>query len=794
MRRWAGVIAWLAATLAAHHSGAQQEQPIVREIEIRYVGPETVSRAIVRANIQITVGQSLSREMIEQDVKNLIATGFFFDVRVLEESVANGVKVIYQVQGKATIKEILFEGNVRYKADRLQREVDMKAGDILDELKAHVGTQKIAEMYQKAGYPDVKVEYNVSVDRDTGKCVLRFKVTEGPRVFIEKIDIQGNKAFPDGRLLKIMKTRKRWWGSWFSGTGVLKDEQFKEDLESLRAFYQSNGYLDMEIRDTKIDRISTKWMVIRIVIFEGTQYKVGEILIEGNTLFPTVELQRRLPMTAGMTFTPEGLTADTTALENYYGARGYLDTNVRAIRVANIETGRMDLTYTIHEGELTYIELVEIRGNTKTKDKVIRRELAVAPGDIYDTVRVDASVARLKNLNYFSKVEAVPELTPVPNRRNLVVNVEEQRTGSVTFGAGFSSIDNLLGFVELTQGNFDLFNPPSFTGGGQKLRLLAQLGTERQDFVLSYVQPWFLDRRISLGFDAYHRTSNFLSNDFEQKVTGGSITLNRALSEFTRGGVAYSLQDINLDVVNNASQQLQSQNGTTLRSAMLFTYVFDSRNNLFLTTRGNRTELAAELIGGPLGGQESAYKWNASTTFYFPMPRKGHVLQVLGAIGVVQAFGATRGNATNVTETVIDIDKTTGMTNIVTVLKPINPVPIFDRFFLGGANNLRGFEFRDVGPKDINDQPIGGNTSVNGTVEYSLPVIERVRFAVFFDIGEVKQDSYSFSLNSLKADVGAGVRLNLPVGPLRLDYGWPIITDPRSGESGQIQFSVGYQF
>ena len=790
MRRllW-GLLTIFAVVVPSTHSWAQEapEEVIVREIEVRFSGPETVNRSVVMANIQTTVGKPRTREMIEQDVRNLINTGYFYDVRVLEEPVVDGVRIVFQVQGKATIKEILMEGNKRFKEERLKREYSQKVGDSLDERKAHDDAHKMQDLYQKSGYPDSKVIYEVSIDKDTGKAILKFTVHEGERVFIKQIKFTGNKAFPDNRLLKIMKTRRHWWGSWLAGTGVLKEEDFKEDLDKLRDYYDSNGYIDMEIRGTHTERVGPKWMVITIDLYEGSQYKVGSVTIEGNKLFPTPDLEKHLKMTSGKTFTPTAMAADQKALEDYYGGRGYLDTSARPIRAPNVETGRIDMTYSIHEGELTYIEKVEIRGNTKTKDKVIRRELAVNPGEIYDTVRVDRSVERLKNLGYFSKVEATPEPTDVPNRKDLVLNLEEQRTGSVTFGAGFSSIDSLLGFVEITQGNFDLFNWPSFTGGGEKLRLRLQVGFKRQDEVLSFVEPWFLDQKLSLGFDAFHHNSNFLSAEYSEQRTGIDLWLEKALNDFIRGRIEYGIQDIDLNVDNTASRELSTQNGSHTRSSVTGTLVYDTRDSVFLTTRGNRTEVSAELAGGPMGGNVDDYKLNAKTSFYFPFFDK-QVLQLVGAVGVVDSFGSTRGSGSNVIETVVQ----GGVTN--TVRRSIDPVPIFDRYFLGGANTLRGFAFRQVSPKDGFGEPIGGNGFVNATAEYTYPIVERVRGAFFFDIGNVYQNAYDFSLNNMKSDAGIGVRLNLPIGPLRLDYGYPIMTDQSSGRTGKIQFSVGYQF
>ncbi len=778
-------VAVMSSCLWAQDAG---DEDIVRDIEVRFVGPETVNRSIIMANIQTAVGKPRSRDVIEQDVRNLINTGYFFDVRVLEEPVVDGVRIVFQVQGKATIKEIQIEGEKKFKDARLRKESSQKVGDSLDERKAHDDAQKMQDLYQKAGYPDAKVTYEVGLDKDTGKAVLTFKVQEGERVLVKEIKFTGNKAYTEQRLCKLLKTRRHWWGSWLAGTGVLKEEDFNEDLDKIRDFYHSNGYIDMDIRGTRTQRVGRKWMVIYIDLFEGVQYKVGTVVIDGNHLFPTTELEKHLKMTTGKTFTPTGMSADQKALSDYYGARGYLDTDVRTIRAPNVETGRIDMTYAIREGELTYIEKIEIRGNSKTKDKVIRRELAVHPGEIYDSVRVDRSVERLKNLGYFSKVEADPEPTDVPNRKDLALNLEEQRTGSVNFGAGFSSVDSLIGFVEMTQGNFDLFNWPTFTGGGQKLRLRLQLGLKRQDEILSFVEPWFLDRKLSLGFDLFHHAANYLSTEYNEQSTGASLSLEKAFTEFLRGQIQYSIQYISISMDKSASPELQSQGNSYLRSSVSGTVTYDTRDSVFLTTHGTHTEVNAEVAGSELGGNVNVYKLNLTSSVFFPLPNQ-QVFELLGAARVVDAFGSTEANGTNVIETIVN---GTGPKRSLT--RPVNPVPIFDRLFLGGANTLRGFAFRQVGPKDVNDQPVGGNTSLNGTAEYSYPIIERVRGAVFFDIGNVYPNAYEITASDLKSDAGIGLRLNLPIGPLQLDYGYPIMTDSQTGRVGKFQFRVGYQF
>ena len=781
MKRW--LILLICCVACGPLWALEEDGPIVREIEIRFVGPESVNRAVVRANIQTTVGKPLAHDSVEQDVRTLIGTGFFLDVRVLEEAIKDGVRVVYRVTGKATLKEVSVEGGKLIRNDRLKREITLKVGDVFDERKAHESALKMVELYQKSGFPDAKVEPVSSIDVDTGKAVLKFQVTEVDRVFIQAIKISGNKAVPTPALLKLIKTKRRWYGSFLAGSGVLKDEQFAEDLEKIRDHYRSKGYIDVEIKGTRIERVEKQWMVVHIDLFEGQQYKVGNVKIEGNKLFTATALQKYLKMNSGQTFTPDGLSKDIKTLEDFYGSRGYLDTRVNSKRDANVDTGRLDLAYLVLEGELTYIEKVVIRGNTKTKDKVIRRELAVAPGDIYNTVRIDASKERLKNLGYFSKIEATPEPTTVPNRRDLAVQVEEQRTGNVTFGAGFSSIDSLIGFVEVTQGNFDLFNWPGFTGGGQKARVRAQMGFKRQDFVASFAEPWFLEQRLLLGVDLFHTRNSYLSTEFTESSTGGSLRFEKALNDFMRAEVKYTIQNLDLSVSRNASEEMLSQQGTKLRSSVLLSLVQDSRDSVFLTTRGVRSEVSMEIAGGPLGGDVADYKLNAKSSVFFPFFDR-QILEIVGAVGVVNAFGRTSGSGA-----IVDEDPSPFLH-----LVKVNDVPMYDRYFLGGANTLRGFRYGQVGPKDINGEPVGGNTSFNATAEYSVPVVERVRMAVFFDIGEVEKDSFSFNSGDLKSDAGLGVRLNLPVGPLRLDYGYPLQTDSQSGKNGKIQFSVGYQF
>lgn len=771
------------------------DRPIVREIEIKRIGPVPVSDAVVRANIRTEVGKPLRRNILDEDVRALYNTGNFLNVRVTREPVEDGVKIIFTLQGKATVKDVQIKGAQKIPLGRLKKKIKVKNGDVLDERKVIEDERKLRDYYQSKGFQNSEVRHEIKVDEDTGNAAVTYLIEEGDKVYIQSVDFVGNDAFPSKRLRRLLKTRHRWWMSWLTQTGVLKDEQFDEDLDRLKLFYRNEGYIDMEVLKVDYEKPRPNRLIIRIHIHEGVQYKVGQVKIQGNELFPENELMAELKMTEGQTFTPPGLSKDLEALRDYYGARGYIDAVIRPVRSANIETGRMDITYVIAENERSYIQKINISGNVKTKDKVIRRELAVAPGDVFDMVRVKRSRERLQNLGYFSKVESTPESTDVAGRKNLNISVEEQKTGDLSFGAGFSSIDALVAFAEIKQGNFDLFNPPTFTGGGQKLRLRTQLGTKRQDYILSFTEPWFLDRQLALGFDAYHSEARFFSEFYTEGRTGADVRLSKPLFEYIRGEITWKHEivdifdvkkpqfaaggnqfDLQREANNAAPQVIVDQQGATHLNTVTVSFDRDTRNNVFLTTDGNRAQLSFEL-GTPLGDEEF-WKVDSRTTFYFGFFEKKHVLQLLFATGVA--------------------DKISG-----------DDMPFFEKFYLGGGNSLRGFRFRDVGPKVPRDpkplvppkkpnlgvgEPVGGKTYAWSTVEYTIPVITRVRFAIFFDIGQVWERTFQYDINDLNSDAGFGLRLDLPIGPVRLDYAFPLQTDEFNDGGGRFNFNVGYQF
>ena len=803
--RWGLVLLAAASQLALAQTAA-----IVKKIEIRHEGPPAASDALIRANIRAKEGEPYNPNTVADDVSALWKTGFFYNVQQFRESFEDGLKLIYQVQGNPTVTQIRFTGNRKFSTAKLQKKTSSKVGEPLDPRKLFNDTQELLKLYQNAGLRQTEIKPVSVIDNKLGKGTVTFQIAEAPKVKIRDVDFVGAEAFKQRKLRHQIKTRRHWMFSWLTGSGVLKEDEFQEDKERLAEFYRNEGFLDFDIKEVKFEQVSPRWLIVHFQVYEGARYRVGSVEFQGNTLFTADEImsgaivrvgpriRRGLTLTPGRRFSPKELASDREGVEDYYGARGYIDAQVAPLRLPNTEKGTIDLLYRINEGKKAFIEKIEIKGNTKTKDRVIRRELAVNPGEVFDMVRVRLSTNRLYGLNYFAKVDAQQEPTEMPERRNLVIGVEEKGTGDIRAGLGFSTIDELVGFVEISQGNFALFKPPYFLGtcAGQKIRLRAHVGTARQDYQLTFIEPWFLGHKLALSTDFEYRELRYYGDMYDVKLMGARVSLTRTLwNDFWLGSVGYNLENIGLvnlpgPVVSLGPDgtptthypvpaEIRKDAGYTLESKILTSLAYDTRNSVLLPNRGQRTAFAAEVGGGPLGGDADFYKLQLSTSRYFRGLAPGHVLELTGRIGVVDSYG-------------FDQD-----------------VHLFERFFLGGLTSLRGYKFRSIGPYNLGPaaypgdppagtEPVGGRTMWFAGAEYSIPIIERLRLAAFYDIGNVYPNAYSFkTLNSdygfYTDNWGVGIRLNIPMlGPLRLDYALPLTHDRFVGSSGRFQFGVGF--
>ena len=744
--------------------GQEVQAPIVKSIDIQFAGPATVSKERILNNMRTKIGRPYSIGVAEEDVRNLYQTTKVFNVRIFGDPTPDGIKVIVVVQTKGTVKEVFIEGASQISASKLRKQISTKPGTELTESDVEADRQKILSLYQEKGYKDTDVKTEIKTDDKTGKSTVTFAIAEAGKTVIRRINFEGNEHFSAKQLRKVIKTRKHTLFSFLDKSGHVDKDQLSQDIDALREFYQKHGYEDVKIGDPAVTRTEGKADVeLSFSIQEGPQYHVGSVTVTATKLFTTKEIDTALLLREGSVYSPEGVQADVKRIQDAYGSRGYIDTQVTPVMTPGANQ-QISLTYRIDEGAQSYVERVDISGNTRTKDKVIRRELAVGPGDVYNSVLAEASKARLKNLNYFERVDVFPSDTMVPGKKDMNVVVSEKRTGSLNFGAGYSTIDSVLGFVEVTQSNFDITNWPTFTGGGERFRARAQVGAQRKDFIVSLTEPYFLDYQLAVGGELFYHDADYLSTIYNQRNYGFDLYTRKAINDVLSWRLDYRLEDItiyNVDI--NASQTFKDDEGTHLKSQISPSLVYDTRDSVFLTRKGTRAELTAYVSGGPLGGNDSVYGADLQAAHYISLPWDT-ILTFAGEVATVDNWSSS------------------------------DHVPIFDRLYLGGSNNLRGFKFRDVGPKDQNNDSIGGNTMARLTAEYTYPIVDRVRGAFFYDTGFVNSAAYSFGGSNIASDVGIGLRLDLPIGPIRLDYGYPVQKGDATSTSGHFNFNIGYQF
>ncbi len=765
------ILATLLATAGLFAQPAPPPLPTVGEIKLEFKGVKNVSDDAVMVNLQIREGMEYDQTLVDRSIRSLYNTRFFefIEARV-EEMGKDEVRVVFLIQPKFRVSQIRIRGNRKVKTRRLEDKIKSRNSGILDERQVAEDKEEIEKYYRDKGYTNVEADYRIVRDELTGFGVVTFIIDEGAKLKIKAVTFSGNEAVVSKKLRKTVKTKK--WGpfSWLLSTGRFNDITFQEDLDKLRNYYKERGYLDIDISDSDVtlDYPTRKTIAININVDEGKQYRVGEITIEGNTLFISERLMRGLRLRTGDVFAPEKLDEDREALTDFYGLVGYLDTRVGVDRKPNIATGDIDLNYRIREGDRVYLESILIEGNTKTKSVVLLRELALAPGQVFNMVRMKNSKARLENTRFFEAVDLTPEATNIPGRRNLKITVQEGRTGQFQFGAGFSSLENGSFFAELSQSNFDLFNWRSFfQGDGQKFRLRFQIGSRSNSFVLAFEEPWLFEQRLAVGFELFRSETDFNSSIFNEKRSGFEVYLRKRLIGLWVARLSYRFEVVDItDVSSFAPIFILDEAGERTVSKIGLSLIRDTRNDLIFTSKGSRIAVTTQFAG--LGGDTDYIRMQARGAKYIPTFDVGkQVVSIIGSFGILEATGS-------------------------------DPVPFFDRFFLGGPDDLRGFEFREVGPKRADSQgrqePSGGNTMGFLSVEYTIKIAGPLRVAAFYDWGFVNEGSADFSFSDANSNWGFGVRLMVLNNPLRLDFGIPITSDEFNDEGNQFNFSFGTRF
>jgi outer membrane protein insertion porin family len=734
-------------------------------LDVQVEGNKNVSGATIISKIKVRPGQVYSQRLIDEDIKRLYETGFFTDIAVDLREKPEGLIVIFKVKETPWIDRIEFKGNRIFRAEKLMEFMKTKPAQFLDKWKLKTDIEEIKRKYLEKGYSNIDIKYQLDVDKNTNKAVINVIINEGIRVSVRKIEFSGNKAVKSKKLLKLMKTRKK---RFFFTSGAYKEDVFKDDLDRIKSYYQGKGYLDVSL-EPKLNYDKTgRWLYIKILVKEGKQYKVGKLNISGNKAFPTEELLKVLELKKEKPFSYEGLKQDVGKLQDFYFDKGYISAKIETIPVTDPKTGLVDISYKINENEIAYVNKIDIVGNVKTKDVVIRRELRLHPGDKFEGEKLKRSRQRLENLGYFEDINFDVKPTKEPNKDDLLVRVKETKTGEFSFGAGYSSVDEFIGFVELNQRNFDIANPPTFTGGGQRLSLRAEIGTVRKDYDLSFTEPWIFGNPLSFGFDLYQRTrerERDVGYAYDEKRKGGDLRLGKELSEYNRLYLKYRLDKIDIsNVEEDASSALKAEEGKKDISGIGIRFVRDKRDSAFVPHKGYIMNLGLENAGGFIGGDVDFIRYTGRFSYFTPLP-KDFILNFRLQSGIIKPYGDT------------------------------DTVPIYERFFAGGAYTIRGYDERDVGPKDpSSNDPIGGEALLVGNVECTFPIFENVRGALFYDVGNVWADYTDFASGGYRSSIGVGVRLKTPIGPIKLDYGYGLNYPEGESSNGKIHFSMGHRF
>ncbi len=743
--------------------GSSLESKVVRAIEVR--GNKTISIASILAKIKTRVGQEYLQTIISDDVKRLYSTGYFSDVSVDRQDYEDGFRVIITVEEKPIVEKVTFSKTRYIKGHALLSKIQTRQGKFLDPKALKDDVNTIQELYAKKGLTNVTIEVETKKDEVSNKAKIHFIITEGGQIRIKQINVYGNKAFGQKAIIRVIKTRAKT----FFNSGFLNEDILKEDMERITSFYEKVGYIDASA-DYSLDYGEQGKLAVNIKIAEGKQYFVEDVHLTGYSVATQKEITDVIQATKpGLVFSREKLKVDVNNIQSLYFDKGYIFAKVIESTSLNPQTGKVNVKMDIKEGNLAYVNKIKIQGNTRTRDIVIRRELRLHPGDQFDGSKLRRSKERLRNLGYFDDIGYDIEDTGTADKKDLIVQVKEAKTGTFSFGGGFSTVDKVVGFVEIEQKNFDFSNWPTFTGGGQNFVARAETGSVRNNLRLSFTEPWIFDYPVSGGFDIF-RTERDKERDtgytYDETRTGGDVRFGKQFTEYVSGNLLYRLENIDIgNFDSNVSADLKAEEGKNIVSSTGFEITRDARDSSISPTKGLIVSSGLDIAGGFLGGDKDFYRIESRAGYHIPL-KFNSVLEFRIRGGIVDSYG--------------DSDK----------------VPIFERFFVGGARTIRGYNERKVGPLDsATEDPIGGESLLVGNIEYTIPLIDFLKLASFFDVGNVWSKVDDFGNGGYKSGAGFGLRVKTPIGPVNLDYGYPLNDEPgEDSKSGKFYFSVSRGF
>jgi outer membrane protein insertion porin family len=734
--------------LAVNAARAQEPGPPVLIREVAVEGTRRVQEAVVLGRVQSTVGSPFVPSRLAEDLRAIFALGFFDDVQLRVEDFEGGVKVTFVVAERPFIRDLTFVGNKKFDADKLQEKIDLKLGTVYNPVEVQKAREKLKDFYEDEGYFEVQITPEVERFAD-GDVRVAFHVAEGRRITIDRIVIEGNRGLTDRQIKGVMATQER---QYFILRGKVHRQRLDEDVERILQLYNDHGFIQarVESHDVAVDPERAR-ITVTIKVVEGPQFRVGTLDLEGTSVLPLAEVQRQVLLKPGDVFSRTKLRDSVNSIAKLYSTIGRASAEAVPSVTQNEAARTMDIRLEVTEGPDVFVERINVTGNVRSEEKILRREVPFAEGDLFTSAKLDRAKQRLTNLGFFETVKT--STSPGADKTRIIVNIEvvEKPTGVFSIGGGFSSADSFIGTIDLSQRNF--------LGRGWEVAARFRGGSRSTQGTLSFTEPWLFDRPLAAGFDLYDVRRTF--SDYDYESLGGNLRMSHPFLDFARWFLSYRLTQDEISDLSDAAQQslLATEPRTRITSAISASVNRDTRDSLVAPRDGTLSVIGTDVAG--LGGDSKFIKFSGSTSHFRPI-WFNHV--VGGRLSLAHIFGYAG-----------------------------EEVPLFERFYLGGPNSIRSFKFRQLSPRDDQGVRIGGTTELLGNIEYIIPLPFDFRVGPFFDIGNVYGFSTKFDPTDTREAAGLSVRWLSPFGPIRVDYG--INLDRKNGERfGNFHFSVGSPF
>ncbi len=727
-----------------------------RDQLIGVIAPEGNSRidsgAILR-KIQTKTGDTYDPTVLREDLKAIYSMGYFDDVQIDVKDGDSGKIITFRVVEKPAITSLTYTGIDELDDEDVTAVVNIKENSILNPARVNESAAAIQALYKSKGYYNTSVTPNISYPTPETAAV-RFVIEEGEKIYIKEIGFEGNSSFDDGDLEDVIETSTKGFFSWLTESGLLNRDKLNQDSTRIVAFYHNNGFLEAKVGEPEITQ-EEEWLYIKFIIEEGPRFKVGTVDIEGDLIADKDVFLDMLEIRNVDYLSRKTLRDDIIKITDYYAEQGYAFAEVRPQMDKSESGSRVDIKLKIDRGDLVYVNRISIRGNSRTRDHVIRRDLQIAEGGVFNTKGIRDSTAKLQRLDFFEEVNIAPEPALDPSKMNILVEVKEKSTGQFSIGAGYSSVDNLILMGEISENNF--------LGMGHRLAFSANIGGKSSRYNLSWTNPRIYDSQVLVGVDLFNWEREY--DDYTKQSKGGALRFGHPLWEDWRMYESYSYTDTTLsDVEDDASFIIRESQNVPVTSAVKASFVRDTRDRFYGASKGSRNSLSIKYAGGPLGGDSQFTKGEVNSSWYFPIVY-GTVFHVLGAAG--QAWENETGK-----------------------------LPVYERFYLGGINTIRGHEFGKVSPIDPETgDRVGGDQMWYVNTEIVFPLLKEQGFygVLFVDAGDSIATDVEWDDSGTAVGTGVEVRWISPIGPLRLVWGYN--PDPLDDEPESVwDFTIGGQF